>query len=214
MTAALQEPRLAATPQPLPRGADTVPMSGSEASLTQLLQRVAQGERGALDQVFAVLYPELRKIARARLRSHGGAHLDTTALVHESFLRLVDTSELVLNDRKHFFTYAAKTMRNIIIDFAREHLAERRGGGQAALHLDTVLANEVASNDGDTSLIRINDALLELEAVDAGLAQVVEMRYFAGYSEVEVAELLGLSERTVRRQWEKARAFLLVTLKD
>ena len=193
-------------------------MSGQDAPLTQLLQRVAQGERGALDQVFALLYPELRKIARARLRSQGGvAHLDTTALVHESFLRLVDASELVLNDRKHFFTYAAKTMRNIIIDFAREHFAERRGGGQAALQLDTVLANEVAGshgNMGDAALIRINDALLALEAVDPELAQVVEMRYFAGYSEVEVAGLLGSSERTVRRQWEKARAYLLVSLQE
>jgi RNA polymerase sigma factor (TIGR02999 family) len=190
-------------------------MSGPDAPLTQLLQRVAQGERGALDQVFAVLYPELRKIARARLRAQGAvAHLDTTALVHESFLRLVDAAELVLNDRKHFFTYAAKTMRNIIIDFAREQLADRRGGGQTPLHLDTVLANEVANLQGDASLIRINDALLALEAVDHELAQVVEMRYFAGYSEVEVAGLLGSSERTVRRQWEKARAFLLATLKE
>jgi len=190
-------------------------MSGQEAPLTQLLQRVAQGERGALDLVFAALYPELRKIARARLRSQSGvAHLDTTALVHESFLRLVDAAELVLTDRKHFFTYAAKTMRNIIIDFAREQLAERRGGGQSVLHLDTVLANEVASSDGDASLVRINDALLALEAVDPDLAQIVEMRYFAGYSEIEVAQLLGSSERTVRRQWEKARAFLLATLQE
>jgi RNA polymerase sigma factor (TIGR02999 family) len=190
-------------------------MQGHEAPLTLLLQRVAQGERGALDLVFAALYPELRKIARARLRSQGGvAHLDTTALVHESFLRLVDASELVLTDRKHFFTYAAKTMRNIIIDFAREQLAERRGGGQTALHLDTMLANEVATGAGEDSLIRINDALLALEAVDPDLAQVVEMRYFAGYSEVEVAQLLGSSERTVRRQWEKARAFLLATLQE
>jgi len=188
-------------------------MQAHDVPLTQLLQRVAQGERGALDQVFAVLYPELRKIARARLRAQGGvAHLDTTALVHESFLRLVDAAELVLTDRKHFFTYAAKTMRNIIIDFAREQYAERRGGGQSALHLDTVLANELATTAGDAALIRINDALLELEALDPALAQVVEMRYFAGYSEVEVAELLGSSERTVRRQWEKARAFLLATL--
>jgi RNA polymerase sigma factor (TIGR02999 family) len=183
--------------------------------LTELLQRVAQGERGALDQVFAVLYPELRKIARARLRVQGkAAQLDTTALVHESFLRLVDASELRLTDRRHFFTYAAKTMRNIIIDFAREQLAERRGGGQAALHLDTLLANEMAAGGGDAALIRINDALLALDAVDPALAQIVEMRYFAGYSEVEVAELLGSSERTVRRQWEKARAFLLATLRE
>ena len=190
-------------------------MQSPDVPLTQLLQRVAQGERAALDQLFAVLYPELRKIARARLRIHASAaHLDTTALVHESFLRLVDASQLVLTDRKHFFTYAAKTMRNIIIDFAREHLAERRGGGRTDLQLDTLLAGEIAAGDGDTTLMRINDALLALEAVDPGLAQIVEMRYFAGYSEVEVAQLLGSSERTVRRQWEKARAFLLATLQE
>ena len=190
-------------------------MSRSEAPLTQLLAQAAQGEHGALEQVFEVLYPDLRKIASARLHAqHGAADLQTTALVHESFLRLVDAAQLVLEDRKHFFAYAAKTMRNIIIDFAREQLAERRGGGQAVLHLDTVLANEVAASAGDAALVRINDALLALDAVDPALAQIVEMRYFAGYSEVEVAELLGSSERTVRRQWEKARAFLLATLQE
>jgi RNA polymerase sigma factor (TIGR02999 family) len=181
--------------------------------LTQLLELAAQGERGAFDQVFTVLYPELRKIAHARLRSRGGmAHLDTTTLVHESFVRLVSASELKLTDRKHFFTYAAKTMRNIIIDFAREQLAERRGSGAEQVRLNTELANEIGDR-GDRTLMQVNDSLLALEAIDPALAQVVEMRYFAGYSETEVAELMGTSERTVRRQWEKARAFLLASLK-
>jgi len=184
-----------------------------DAPLTQLLQLAAQGERGALDQVFAVLYPDLRKIAHARLRSQGGvAHLATTALVHESYLKLIDSADLLLTDRKHFFAYAAKTMRNIIIDFAREHLAERRGGGVEPLQLDTELANQLGRDAADTTLIKVNDSLLALEAVDADLARVVEMRYFAGYSEIEVAEVLGTSERTVRRQWEKARAFLLASM--
>ena len=99
------------------------------ASLTQLLALAAQGERSALDQVFTILYPELRAIARSRLRIDGRvAHLDTTSLVHESYLRLVNLSEISITDRKHFFTYAAKMMRNIAIDIAREHLAQRRGG--------------------------------------------------------------------------------------
>ncbi len=187
----------------------------ANAPLTELLQLAAQGERGALDQVFAVLYPELRKIAHARLRSQGGvAHLATTALVHESFLKLIDSADLLLTDRKHFFAYAAKTMRNIIIDFAREQLAERRGGGAESLQLDTELANEVGGNAAGRTLIQVNDTLLALEAVDPTLAQIVEMRYFAGYSEVEVAELMGTSERTVRRQWEKARAFLLASMQQ
>jgi RNA polymerase sigma factor (TIGR02999 family) len=188
-------------------------MSQEDAPLTQLLQLAGQGDREALDRVFAVLYPELRQIAHRRLRRHGGiADLATTALVHESFLRLIASDQLKLADRQHFFAYAAKTMRNIIIDFARKDMAERRGGGLAPLQLDTELADELGSNATGETLIEVNDSLLELEKVDPILAQVVEMRYFAGYSETEVAELMGTSERTVRRQWDKARLFLLVSM--
>jgi RNA polymerase sigma factor (TIGR02999 family) len=190
-------------------------MHSSNAPLTELLQLAATGERDALDRVFTALYPDLRRIAHARLRAQGGvAQLGTTALVHESFLRLVDAAQLALSDRKHFFTYAAKTMRNIIIEFAREHCAQRRGGGHSPVQLDTALAGNVSRTDGDASLIAVNDALSALEAVDPPLAQIVEMRYFAGYSELEIADLTGSSERTVRRQWEKARAFLLATLAE
>lgn len=190
-------------------------MSSDDVPLTHLLALAAKGERGALDRVFAVLYPELRKIAHARLRMHrDDAVLDTTALVHESFLRFVNASQIVVTDRKHFFAYAARMMRNIVIDLARERLADRHGGGVAPLQLDTDLASELGAAEGEATLMRVNDALLELEAVDAALAQVVEMRYFAGYSEIEVAEVMGTSERTVRRQWDKARAFLLVSLQQ
>jgi len=190
-------------------------MQSPDVPLTQLLQLAAQGEREALNRVFTLLYPELRRIAHARLRQQGGVtHLETTALVHESFMRLVEAAQITPGDRRHFFTYAAKTMRNVIIDFAREQLAQRRGGGQQALRLDTGMAADLAQREGDVSLIALNDALLALEAVDHSLAQVVEMRYFAGYTELEVAELTGSSERTVQRQWEKARAFLLATLKE
>jgi RNA polymerase sigma factor (TIGR02999 family) len=186
-----------------------------DVPLTQLLSLAAQGERDALDKVFVALYPELRKIAHTRLRIQGGvAHLDTTSLVHESFLRLVDSAQLLVTDRKHFFNYAAKTMRNIIIDFAREQLAERRGGGVNPLTLDTDLAGKLGTDSGEATLIKINDALLALEAADPELSQVVEMRYFAGYSEQEIAELLGRSQRTVRRQWEKARAALLASMRN
>jgi RNA polymerase sigma factor (TIGR02999 family) len=188
-------------------------MQGHDAPLTELIRLAAQGEREALGRVFAALYPDLRRIAHARLRQHGDmARLETTALVHESFLHLVGAAQLKLADRKHFFTYAAKTMRNIIIEFARQHLAERRGGGRDALQLDTALVNRLAAPQSDESLIAIEDALQALEALDPELAQLVEMRYFAGYGETEIAELTGCSERTVRRQWDKARAFLLATL--
>jgi RNA polymerase sigma factor (TIGR02999 family) len=190
-------------------------MAGHDEPLTALLQQAARGQRDALERVFALLYPDLRQIAHARLRIQGGvAHLETTELVHESFLRLIDAAELTLADRKHFFTYAAKTMRNIIIDFARENLAQRRGGGRPMLQLNTSFADGLPATDSDASLVALNDALQTLEAVDPALAQIVEMRYFAGYSEGEIAELMRLSERTVRRQWEKARAFLLATLQE
>jgi RNA polymerase sigma factor (TIGR02999 family) len=189
-------------------------MPRPDPPLTQWLALAAQGERSALDRVFAHLYPELRRIAHARLRGSHDGGLDTTSLVHESFLRLVGSTQLVLADRKHFFAYAAKTMRNLLIDFARERDAERRGGGASPVTLSTDLADAVAGPDGATTLLRVNDALLALEALDPSLARVVEMRYFAGYGEAEIAELTATSERTVRRQWEKARAFLLVALRE
>ena len=190
-------------------------MSNIDVPLTHLLALAATGERGALDRVFEVLYPELRKIAHARLRSQrDDSVLNTTALVHESFLKFIGASQIVVTDRKHFFAYAARMMRNIVIDLARERLADRHGAGVTPLQLDTALASELGAAEGEATLVRVNDALLELEAIDTELAKVVEMRYFAGYSELEVAEVLGTSERTVRRQWDKARAFLLASPKE
>jgi RNA polymerase sigma factor (TIGR02999 family) len=188
-------------------------MENAEVPLTHLLELAANGERDALDRVFAVLYPELRKIAHARLRTHReDAMLNTTALVNESFLRFVGASQIVVTDRKHFFAYAATVMRNIIIDLARERLTDRKGNGAVPLELNTDLGNQLAAANGEVTLIRVHDALLALEALDKELAQVVEMRYFAGYSEDEVAELMATSTRTVRRKWDKARAFLLASL--
>lgn len=180
--------------------------------ITRLLQQAAAGDRGALDAVYATLYPQLKAVARGRLRQQGrGDELETTVLVHESFVRLVNTRELRLVDRRHFFAYAAKTMRHIIIDSAREVLAERRGAGAVHTSLgDEALA--VAASEASDELLRVEGALGALEAVDPGLAELVEMRYFAGYSETEVAELLGINERTVRRRWDKARAWLFLNL--
>ena len=181
--------------------------------ITQLLRRATEGDRGALDQVFESLYPELRRVARARLHQQGrAASMNTTMLVHESFMRLVNASGLRLEDRRHFFAYAAKTMRNVIIDAAREHQAERHGGGAEHVALDGTDAPQVADTGASEELLRVNDALLELEALDPELVQVVEMRYFGGYSEQEIAEFQGVTERTVRRRWDKARAWLYVSL--
>ena len=133
-------------------------------------------------------------------------------LVHESFMRLVNSSGLRLEDRHHFFAYAAKTMRNVIIDAARERHAERRGGGAEHVPIDDEGSPDVADPHASEELLRVNDALLELETLDPELVQVVEMRYFGGYSEQEIAEMQGVTERTVRRRWDKARAWLYVAL--
>jgi RNA polymerase sigma factor (TIGR02999 family) len=181
--------------------------------ITLLLRRATEGDRAALDEVFSSLYPDLRRVARARLHSQGRADsMNTTVLVHESFMRLVGASGLRLEDRRHFFAYAAKTMRNVIIDAAREHQAERRGGGAEHVRLDTENAPQVPDTSASEELLRVNDALLELEALDPELVQVVEMRYFGGYSEQEIADFQGVTERTVRRRWDKARTLLYVAL--
>jgi RNA polymerase sigma factor (TIGR02999 family) len=181
--------------------------------ITMLLRRATEGDRAALDQVFESLYPDLRRVARARLHSQGRADaMNTTMLVHESFMRLVNASNLRLEDRHHFFAYAAKTMRNVIIDAAREHHAERHGGGVEHVTFDGDDGVQVPDTHASDELLRVNDALLELETLDPELVQVVEMRYFGGYSEQEIAEMQGVTERTVRRRWDKARAWLYVAL--
>ena len=183
--------------------------------ITRLLQLAAQGDRSALDQIYASLYPELKRVARARLRHQGRADgMGTTTLLHESFIRLVNAAELRLVDRHHFFAYAARTMRNIIIDSAREHLADRRGGGAVHQTLGGGAALDVADTSNSEELVRVSEALLELEAIDPELAELVDMRYFGGYSETEIAELQGVTDRTVRRRWDKARAWLYVALND
>jgi RNA polymerase sigma factor (TIGR02999 family) len=198
-----------------PMTADRPVAAPDTPPITRLLQLAAAGDRAALDQVYASLYPELKRVARARLRHQGrGDSLGTTTLLHESFLRLVNTSELRLVDRRHFFAYAARTMRNIIIDSAREHLAERRGGGAAHETLGGDAALQVADTSTSSELIRVSEALLELEKVDPELAELVDMRYFGGYTESEIAELQEVTERTIRRRWDKARAWLYVALND
>ena len=183
--------------------------------ITVLLRRASAGDREALDQIYTALYPELKRVAQARLRQQGRADsMGTTTLLHESFLRLVNAAELRLADRRHFFAYAARTMRNIIIDSAREHLAERRGGGALHETLGGDSALQVADTSQSEELIRVSAALVGLEAVDPELAELVDMRYFGGYTESEIGELQGITERTVRRRWDKARAWLYMALDE
>ncbi len=161
--------------------------------------------------VFSALYDDLRRLARARLRQHQTmTMLDTTSLVHESYMKLVGAGALPVEDRHHFFAYASRVMRSVIVDFARARLAERRGGDAEHLALSTEISNQVAAPENDA--LKVHEALAVLEQADARLAQVVEMRYFGGLTEAEIAEALGVSERTVRRDWEKARLLLLAAM--
>jgi len=182
--------------------------------ITELLSRARSGQPEAAQQAYAALYPELRRVAHGRLR-HGGPHvsLDTTALVNDSYLRFAQNRALDIRDRAHFLAYASKVMRSVIVDLIREANADRRGGGRFDFTLNTQIAESVAGDSSDEAL-QVHDAMAKLEAVDARMATVVEMRYFGGLTDAEIAEALGVTTRTVGRDWEKARLFLHALLKE
>jgi RNA polymerase sigma factor (TIGR02999 family) len=176
--------------------------------VTTLLGAARDGEKRAADQLYALLYQDLRRLARIQLRKHARCHLETTSLINECYLRLAGAGELRPTDRGHFLAYAASAMRSAIVDLARARLAEKRGGGHEMITLRTEIATALPGEQHDADVLRIHEALDELAQIDARLARLVEMRYFAGMSEVEAAEALGISRRTAQRDWEKARLFL------
>ena len=178
-----------------------------DVGISELIRRVNADEPGAQDALFSAAYSELRKLARSRLRDGGrNTVLDTTALVHESYLRFIRGGQLRSDDRRAFFAYASKVMRSVIIDAVRERQAERRGGDLQRMTLNTQIADNLPA--GEDELLQVNEALEMLAQVEPRLAKVVEMRYFGGYTEAEIGEALELTERTVRRDWDKARLLL------
>jgi RNA polymerase sigma factor (TIGR02999 family) len=182
-----------------------------EASFTDVIRRAREGDAGAVQVIFERTYDELRRMAHHRLRQgERDALLDTTALVHECFVRFSNAGQLNLSDRTHFFRYAGQAMRSVIVDFARASLANRRGGGAQHLPLSTTIGDSAVA--GEEELLRVHEALDELSNYDPRMVQVVEMRYFAGMTEVEIAAALGLTDRTIRRDWEKARLLLAQAL--
>ena len=155
---------------------------------------------------------EGNEAARAQLQCGGrNTLLNTTVLVHESYMRYLNAGHLSSAERGYFFSYAAHVMRSVIVDFARQRQAQRRGGNAVHLPLTTQFAENLSVSEDQ--VVRINDALDELQKVDERLARVVEMRYFAGMTETEVASALGVTERTVRRDWQKARLLLAESLR-
>lgn len=172
--------------------------------ITQLLVRAREGEPGCMADVFATLYPELLRMARARL-SGPEATLTPTVLVHEAYLRLTGGAELSLNDRRHFFACAARAMRSIVVDAARRRSAQKRGGGERELTLTERLA---PSADRDVEVLSLDQALEQMRARRPRQVEIVELHYFAGFGFAEIGALLECSERTAKREWERARAFL------
>jgi RNA polymerase sigma factor (TIGR02999 family) len=183
-----------------------------DVELTQLLQQARAGDARAREALFAVAYPDLQQLARARLRDGGRSTLlDTRSLVHESYLRYVHSGELRAEDRRAFFAFASQVMRSVIVNTARDRARLKRGSGWRPLTLCTQIADKIGSSDDD--IMRVHEALESLEQADARLAQLVQMRYFGGYSEQEVAETLDVTVRTVQRLWLKARIMLQAAMK-
>jgi RNA polymerase sigma factor (TIGR02999 family) len=180
--------------------------------ITELIVRAQGGEREAFDALFQALYPELKRLARSRLAGHQrGTMLETSALLHECYLRFLGAGSLKAGDHAHFIGYAAHVMRSIVVDGVRAAQSGRRGGEAQHVPLDTAIAEALALPEDE--ILDVDRALRDLAQLEPRLAQVVEMRYFAGMKETEIAQALGLTERTVRRDWDKARLLLARALK-
>lgn len=178
--------------------------------ITRLLRQASSGDRESLDAVFTLLYPELRAIAQNRLSS-GERTLTPTSLVHEAWLRLGQNESLTLESRRHFLACAARAMRVIVVDHWRAGTAAKRGGAEEHLTLDTGFP---AAEQLSADMLSLDQVLTELHALNPHQHQVVEMHYFGGVEFVEMARLFDCSERTVRRDWQRARAFLHARLDE
>lgn len=183
--------------------------SENARDITGLLRKHASGDDAALDRLIPLVYDDLRRIAHDRLRSERGSHtLDTTAVVHEAYLRLVDVSDPGWNGRAHFFAVSSKLIRNLLIDYARRQKAEKRGGGAIRIPMSEELDGGADSEPRTIDLLALDEALSALARLDARLEQVVECRFFGGLSVKETAEVVGVSTRTVERDWTRAKAYL------
>ena len=182
------------------------PKPASAGDVTQLLRRLQGGDGGAFDELFPLVYDELRRIAQRQLRRERPDHtLFATALVNEAYLKMADQREASWQDRSHFLGVAARAMRQVLVDYARRRRADKRGGDW----IRTTLTNRgLGFRTSLEELIELDQALERLDQVDERLCKVVEYRFFGGLTEEETAELLGVTSRTVRRDWIKARAWL------
>lgn len=177
------------------------------SEITLLLDAVGRGEGGSCEKLFPLVYDELRRLATARMANEAsGQTLQPTALVHEAWLRLVGDGDRTWQNRAHFFGAASQAMRRILIERARRKSRAKRGSGQAPLNIEDF---ELAAATPDERILLIEEALQRLESQEPELAQVVTMKFFGGLTNQEVAEILGVTERTVLNHWAYAKAWLL-----
>lgn len=187
-------------------------MPPPSASTLEGIQAARSGNRSEFDRVFAAVYDELRRIARSHLRSRSPDQtLETTALIHEAYLRMVDQTQATWVDRAHFFGYASRAMRTILVDHARRRTTHKRGGWQFHFPLDEQQIPEASQGE---FVVALDEALERLSTLSERQARTVECRFFGGMTEEETAAALEVSDRTVRRDWLKARAWLLVELSE
>lgn len=187
-------------------------MALNQESVTQLLHDARSGNQSALEKVYPVVYDELRRIAHQRLSKHRpGKTLNTTALVHEAYIKLVDQTRAQWNDRAHFFALASRAMRFILIDYARRRTAAKRGGPEANIPLSAV---QVAAEERTADLLALDEALNTLAEANERLSQLVEYRFFGGLTYEEIAEVTEWSVPTIKRDWRRARAWLYRAMQE
>jgi len=187
-------------------------MKNQSRSPTELLRAWGRGESGAFDDLVPLVHEELRRLAkRYMVRERQDHTLQATALVSEAYLRLIDLKQIRWQDRAHFFAMSARVMRRILVDFARAHRNDKRGGGVPRLTLDDAL---IVTSDARPDLVALDDALEQLAKVHPRKSEVVELRYFGGLSLEETAETLGVSIDTVKRDWRFAKLWLLRELSE
>jgi RNA polymerase sigma factor (TIGR02999 family) len=180
--------------------------SGPAPGVTQLLVNWSKGDQAALERLMPLVYGELHRLAAAYLRRERPNHtLQSTALVHEAFMRLVNQQDVEWRNRAHFYAIAAQMIRRILVDYARSQRAEKRGAGAVKLELDEALA---VPQKSDVDLLGLNDALERLAEMDPRQGRIVELRFFAGLSIEETAEVMQLSPASIKREWNSARAWL------
>jgi len=189
------------------------PSAGRQGEVTVLLRQWQDGDQRAFERLSELVYDELRRMARGYLAGERSDHtLQPTALVHETYIRLVDQQAMDWQDRRHFFAIAATTMRRILVDHARSQRREKRGGDRPKVRLDDL--GELAAADRAAEVVAVDEALQRLASEDRLKASIVELRFFAGLTNDEAAAILGLSEPTVRRHWRTAKLWLYRELRS